>query len=91
MCSCLILLTKNNLEQVIAKVYYNPVPILEPEIVEVVATTRKRQNVATFVGRKMEKRAIHSIVTGMIEERDVAQSTIVFLTGDSGFGKVRFL
>jgi hypothetical protein len=56
-----------------------------------VAKTRRRQNVATFVGRKMEKRAIHSIAAGMIEEPEVAQSTMVFLTGDSGFGKVRFL
>jgi hypothetical protein len=62
---------------------------MEPEMVEVAAKTKKRHVVATFVGRKMEKRAIHSIATGIIEEPEVAQSTMVFLTGDSGFGKVR--
>jgi hypothetical protein len=72
-----------------AKGYATPVPIMEPEMVEVAAKTKKRHNVAMFVGRKMEKRAIHSIATGIIEEPEVAQSTMVFLTGDSGFGKVR--
>lgn len=71
-----------------AKGYDKPVPILEPELVAVLTSKKRRQHTATFVGRKMEKRAIHSIALGIIEEPEVAQSTMVFLTGDSGFGKV---
>jgi chromosomal replication initiation ATPase DnaA len=80
-----------SLPPVKAKGYDKPVPILEPEILSTLETKKKRQNVVAFVGRKMEKRAIHSIAQGILEEPEVAQSTMVFLTGDSGFGKVRLL
>lgn len=78
-----------SLPPVKAKGYDKPVPILEPEILDVTTPKKVRQHFAAFVGRKMEKRAIHSIAQGIIEEPEVAQSTMVFLTGDSGFGKVR--
>ena len=77
-----------DLPPVEAKGYDRPVPILEPEPIELEPTKRKKFSIP-LVGRRMEKRAIESIAQGIVEEPDVAQSTMVFITGESGVGKVR--
>ena len=76
-----------DLPPVQAKGYDRPVPILEPTPVKLEPEKRKKFAVP-LVGRKMEKRAIESIVNSMIEEPEQAQSTMVFITGESGVGKV---
>jgi len=76
-----------SLPPVDAKGYDRPVPILEPVLVKLEPSKRKKFAVP-LVGRRMEKRAIESIARGIMEEPEVAQSTMVFITGESGVGKV---
>lgn len=79
--------TFKNLPPVQAKGYDRPVPILEPTPAFLEPEKRKKFSVP-LVGRKMEKEAIESIAKGIIEEPDESQSTMVFITGESGVGKV---
>ena len=78
--------TFKSLPPVKAKGYDKPVPIFEP-VAERGNNAKKKRSAVSFVGRKTEKRAILSVARGIIEEPEIAQSTMIFLTGDSGFGK----
>lgn len=78
--------TFNSLPPVKAKGYEKPVPILEP-IVDSKSSSRKKKSAVSFIGRSTEKNAIMSIARGILEEPECAHSTMIFLTGESGFGK----
>lgn len=75
-----------SLPPVKAKGYDKPVPILEP-IADSGQTTKKKKSSMAFIGRKAEKRAILSIAQGILEEPEISQSSMIFLTGESGIGK----
>jgi chromosomal replication initiation ATPase DnaA len=78
--------TFKSLPPVKAKGYDKPVPILEP-IAESEHNTRKKSSSIAFIGRKVEKRAILSVAQGILEEPEISQSSMIFLTGESGMGK----
>lgn len=78
--------TFKNLPPVKAKGYDKPVPILEPNA-DSGLHTKKRKSTISFVGRNVEKQAIHSIAKGILEEAATSKSSMIFLTGESGMGK----
>jgi chromosomal replication initiation ATPase DnaA len=78
--------TFKNLPPVKAKGYEKPVSILEP-IADSGHPTKKRKSTVSFIGRKTEKRTILSIAQGILEEPERSQSSMIFLTGESGIGK----
>jgi predicted ribonuclease YlaK len=69
-----------------AKGYDKPVPILEP-VADSGLSVMKKKSAIAYIGRKVEKRAILSIAQGILEDPDVSQSSMIFLTGESGMGK----
>lgn len=75
-----------SLPPVKAKGYDKPVPILEP-IDDSGHNAKKKKSTIAFIGRRVEKRAILSIAQGILEEPEISQSSMVFLTGESGMGK----
>lgn len=75
-----------SLPPVKAKGYDRPVPILEP-IADTGNAIKKKKSPITFIGRKVEKRAIMSVARGILEEPETSQSSMIFLTGESGIGK----
>jgi chromosomal replication initiation ATPase DnaA len=76
-----------NLPPVKAKGYAKPVPILEPINAAAAESKKRKKSSWPFIGRKVEKRAIVSIARGIIEEPDISQGSVIFLTGESGMGK----
>lgn len=78
--------TFKSLPPVMAKGYDKPVPILEP-LADTGSQAKKKKSSIAFIGRKVEKRAILSIAQGILEEPETAQSSMIFLTGESGMGK----
>ena len=82
--------TFKRLPPVKAKGYANPVPILEP-IPDIATKTKKKTSTIAFTGRKVEQRAILSVAQSLLEEPDVSQSSICFLSGESGSGKSRLV
>ena len=68
-----------------AKGYDKPVPILEPS--DAVAVTKKKKSSFPFTGRKEEKKAILAAANAILEKPAGAQSSMVFLMGESGMGK----
>ena len=78
--------TFKSLPPVKAKGYDKPVPILEP-VADSGNNAKKKKSSIAFIGRKVEKRAILSIAQGILEEPDISQSSMIFLTGESGMGK----
>jgi AAA ATPase domain/Adenylate and Guanylate cyclase catalytic domain len=78
--------TFKNLPPVKAKGYDKPVPILEPNA-DCGSHTKKRKSTISFVGRSVEKQAIHSIAKGIQEKLSHSKSSMIFLTGESGMGK----
>ena len=75
-----------SLPPVVAKGYDKPVPILEPSQMEA-KTSKKKKSSFPIIGRKAEKRTILSVARGILEEPMISQSTMIFLTGESGMGK----
>lgn len=69
-----------------AKGYDKPVTIFEPVQVEAKAS-KKKKSTFPIIGRKAEKRTIMSVARGIMDEPMVSQSTMIFLTGESGMGK----
>jgi len=80
--------TFKRLPPVKAKGYAKPVPILEP-IPESASKSKKKKSTVAFAGRKVEKRAILSVAHALLEEPEISQSSICFLSGESGSGKSR--
>jgi Adenylate and Guanylate cyclase catalytic domain len=78
--------TFKNLPPVKAKGYDKPVPILQPNA-DSGSHAKKRKSTVSFVGRSVEKQAIHSIAKGIQEESLNSKSSMIFLTGESGMGK----
>jgi len=75
-----------SLPPVEAKGYDHPVPILEP--IEESSNTRKRKwSSLPFVGRNMEKETITDVAAAILANPDEAQTSMVFLMGESGMGK----
>lgn len=75
-----------SLPPVSAKGYDKPVPILEPIQLEA-KVSKKKKSLFPIIGRKAEKRTIMSVARGILEEPMISQSTMIFLTGESGMGK----
>lgn len=75
-----------HLPPVTAKGYDKPVPILEPIQMEAKASKKKKSSFP-IIGRRTEKRTVLSVARGIIEEPSISQSTMIFLTGESGMGK----
>jgi hypothetical protein len=76
-----------SLPPVKAKGYDKPVPILVPEEVSGSGSKRKKTTaMVEFTGRKVEKRAIMSVAQGILEDPEASQSSMIFLTGESGYG-----
>lgn len=80
--------TFKRLPPVKAKGYAKPVPILEP-IPECASKSNKKKSTVAFIGRKIEKRAILSVANALLEDPEISQSSICFLSGESGSGKSR--
>ena len=80
--------TFKKLPPVKAKGYAKPVPILEP-IPESSNKAKKKKSTIAFAGRKVEKHAILSIAQRLLDEPEISQSSICFLSGESGSGKSR--
>ena len=80
--------TFESLPPVKAKGYAKPVPIFVP-IPESASKAKKKKSTIAFIGRRVEKRAILSVAQGLLEEEDISQSSICFLSGESGSGKSR--
>jgi chromosomal replication initiation ATPase DnaA len=78
--------TFKSLPPVKAKGYDRPVPILEPNEASGLPT-KKRKSTVSFVGRSVEKHAIHSIAAAIQDESSATKSSMIFLTGESGMGK----
>ena len=74
-----------SLPPVKAKGYDKPVPILEPS--DAVIVTRRKKSTFPFTGRKEEKRVIIAAANAILENPVGAQSSMVFLMGESGMGK----
>jgi Adenylate and Guanylate cyclase catalytic domain len=83
---CMGRYTFKSLPPVTAKGYDKPVPILEPVQMEAKAS-KKKKSTFPIIGRKAEKRTVLSVARGIVEEPMIAQSTMIFLTGESGMGK----
>ncbi|GKY95555.1 hypothetical protein MPSEU_000517100 [Mayamaea pseudoterrestris] len=67
-----------------AKGYDRPVTIFEPNFAT--AISKRKKSSIPFVGRLMEKETIISISDGILQNPQ-AQSTMIFLMGESGMGK----
>jgi Adenylate and Guanylate cyclase catalytic domain len=83
---CMGRYTFKSLPPVTAKGYDKPVPILEPVHSDTKANKKKKSSFP-IIGRRAEKRTVISVARGIIEEPMIAQSTMIFLTGESGMGK----
>lgn len=76
----------NSLPPVEAKGYDRPVPILEP--IEASLNARKKKwSSLPFVGRKMERETITDVAEVILTNPDEAQTSMIFLMGESGMGK----
>ena len=74
-----------SLPPVKAKGYDKPVPILQPS--DAVKVKKAKKSSFPFIGRKEEKRVIRSAADIILEDPLRAQSSMVFLMGESGMGK----
>ena len=77
--------TFKSLPPVKAKGYAKPVSIFQP--IPKSAKTKHKKSTIAFTGRKVEKRAILSVAQSLLEEPEISQSSICFLSGESGSGK----
>jgi hypothetical protein len=69
-----------------AKGYDQLVSIFEPNIAATAAVSKRKKSLMPFVGRSMEKETILNISDGILQNPS-AQSTMIFLIGESGMGK----
>ena len=77
-----------SLQPVKAKGYDKPVAIFEP--LHAISSGRKKGNTSTkFVGRQRERNEIVGFACEILDNPEVANSSVINVLGESGIGKVR--